>query len=206
MFPPEVFQSLLVEVARLLAARNVRFALTGGLVSAFYSEPRYTQDADILIHRDEAHRVLEVLIKDFEAAGFLLDQAAIRQAVSTGRQFQLFHPRELLKLDFYPRELVPGELERAVPAEIFPGVMFPIITSRDLVACKLIWISKGSHKSRRDVRQLIQRMNQLDRTEVRKLAAELGNVRSIALETRPDVGTSHPSWINVATGKLNETQ
>ena len=59
MFPPEAFQSLLTEIARVLESRGIRFALTGGLVSAFYSEPRYTQDADLVIQEDEADDLLE---------------------------------------------------------------------------------------------------------------------------------------------------
>ena len=180
MFPPEAFQSLLVEIGGLLTARGVRFAMTGGLVSAFYSEPRYTQDADLVVHREDLQPILDSLIDDFESAGYLLERAVIRQAVENGRQFQLFHTRELLKIDFYPRELVPGELDRAVPAEIFPGVMLPIITSRDLVGCKLVWISKGSHKARRDVRQLMRRFTSEERLLAEALAEELGHQSLLA--------------------------
>ena len=87
MFPPEAFQSLLVGVAGVLNSHGVRFALTGGLVSAFYSEPRYTQDADIVIHREETLRVLEPLIDDFLSAGYLLDRAVIRPAVANSNCF-----------------------------------------------------------------------------------------------------------------------
>jgi hypothetical protein len=174
VFPPDAFQSVLIGMAALLEGHGVRFALTGGLVSAFYGEPRYTQDADIVVHRDETLLVLDRLTDAFEAEGYLLDRDVIRRAVKNGRRFQLFHTRELLKLDFYPRELVSGELERAVSAELFPGVTLPIITARDLVGCKLIWISKGSHKSRRDIRQLMRRFDPAERTRTFALAEELG--------------------------------
>lgn len=175
MFPPEAFQSLLTEIARVLESRGIRFALTGGLVSAFYSEPRYTQDADLVIHREDAIPVLDALIDDFLTSGYLLDRETIRRAVASGRAFQLFHKRELLKLDLYPHELVPGELQRAIPAEIFSGVMLPIITATDLVGCKLVWISKGSHKARRDIRQLMRRLGPEEKSLAQSLAGELGH-------------------------------
>jgi hypothetical protein len=38
-----------------------------------------------------------------------------------------------------------------------PGLTLPVASRPDLVLSKLIWISKGSHKSRRDLRQIMLR-------------------------------------------------
>ena len=67
--------------------------------------------------------------------------------------FQLLDNVEALKLDIYPRELIAGELDRSCLVEVFAGVEFPVASRAD-VASKLVWISKGSHKSRRDLRQI----------------------------------------------------
>lgn len=174
MFPPEAFQPLLESMAALFGARGIRFALTGGLVSAFYSEPRYTQDADIVVDRDDMLASLDAILDDFREAGYLFDAGVVRDAIQHRRQFQLFHTVELLKLDMYPEELVPGELERSVLAEVFTGVRLPIICQTDLIASKLVWISMGSHKSRRDVRQMMRRVGAAGEEEVRRLATDLG--------------------------------
>ena len=173
MFPPEAFGSLLVKIANILDARSIRFALTGGMVSAFYMEPRYTQDADLVVDRDALLCVQDAILSDFQAAGYLLEPAGAKDAIRRGRQFQMIHRTELLKFDFYPRELVPGELERSVQAELFPGVILPITSRADLILSKLIWIGKGSHKSRRDVRQLMRRISVDVDERVRQVAEQL---------------------------------
>lgn len=174
MFPPEAFQPLLTELARLLEARRIRFALTGGIASVLFGEPRYTQDVDVVIGREELSQSLDALLTDFQSAGYLLEPDVVRNAVQQGRQFQLFHVRETLKIDLYPRELVPGELERAELVELFPGVHLPVIARTDLAASKLIWISLGSHKNRRDLRQLMRRIDAQGAAVVQEFAATMG--------------------------------
>jgi hypothetical protein len=171
VFPPETFRPLLEEVARLLDANSVRFAITGGLVSAYYSEPRFTQDVDILVDREQITAALESITGGFEAAGYVFDKRQLTESVRTGRPFQLIHARECLKLDLYPRELVPGELGRSTQVELFAGLMLPVVSPADLAISKLIWISRGSHKNRRDFRQLLRRLSTDDIDRVREFAA-----------------------------------
>lgn len=172
MFPPEAFQPLLEEVAQLLDANGVRFAITGGLVSAYYSEPRFTQDVDILVNREQIAAALGSITTGFEAAGYVFDKGTLLESVRTGRPFQLIHGRECLKLDVYPRELVPGELGRSVRVELFAGLMLPVVSPADLAISKLIWISRGSHKNRRDFRQLLRRISTDDIERIREFTAE----------------------------------
>jgi len=47
----------------------------------------------------------------------MFDEESIRRAISQAGMFQLLDTVESLKLDVYPRELVPGELNRSVLAE-----------------------------------------------------------------------------------------
>jgi hypothetical protein len=88
--------------------------------------------------------------------------------------FQLLDSVEALKLDIYPRELIPGELARSNTLELFDGMHIPIASLPDTIAAKLIWISKGSHKSRRDLRQLIRISTESQKQAIGKLATELG--------------------------------
>ncbi len=172
MFPPEAFQSLLMQLASLLDSHGIRFAITGGLVSGFYTEPRFTQDIDVLIDRDALAATLPSMTEAYATAGYQFDREEMRRAVQAGRPFQLFHVAECLRLDMYPRELVPGELLRASRVELYPGVMLPIVSQPDLVISKLVWISRGSHKSRRDVKQLVRLMATDGIEQVREAAAE----------------------------------
>lgn len=50
----------------------------------------------------------------------------------------------------------------------------------DTAAAKLIWISKGSHKSRRDLRQLFRTSSPLDRERIQQLALQLDLAQLLA--------------------------
>jgi hypothetical protein len=44
----------------------------------------------------------------------------------------------------------------------------------DAAASKLAWAAKGSHKSRRDLRQIVRQMTPTDRSDLDRLADLLG--------------------------------
>ncbi|HSW37990.1 MAG TPA: nucleotidyl transferase AbiEii/AbiGii toxin family protein [Acidobacteriota bacterium] len=156
MYQIETFRSTLEKIIRILRDFQIKFHLTGGVTSIAYSEPRMTQDVDIVVDNAAIAGKLDLFIKSLEDAAFLFDEQALRKAVEKKQMFQLLDSVEALKLDLYPRELVPGELDRSNSMELFDGLSTPIASLPDVAVAKLIWISKGSHKSRRDVRQLIR--------------------------------------------------
>lgn len=107
-------------------------------------------------------------------AGFMLDADATGRAVADRSMFQLFDLAEALKIDIYPREMIPGELDRSALLEIFEGMQIPVVSRPDAAALKLAWAAKGSHKSRRDLRQIVRHMPSSERDELGRLAGLLG--------------------------------
>jgi predicted nucleotidyltransferase len=53
-----------------LETRKVRYALVGGVAMAFYTEPRFTKDIDLLIDSEDYEKAKGILEKEgyFEAA------------------------------------------------------------------------------------------------------------------------------------------
>lgn len=174
MFPIETFRTTLGKITEILYKYKIRFHLTGGITSIAYSEPRMTQDVDIVVDNKAIMTQLDSFLDSLRASDFLFDEAAIRIAIDKRQMFQLLDSVEALKLDIYPRELVPGELERSNSLELFDGVTVPIASLPDTAISKLIWISKGSHKNRRDLRQLLRISTPSQRQAIEKLAIELG--------------------------------
>jgi hypothetical protein len=174
MFPIETFRTTLEKIIKILQALQVKFHLTGGVTSIAYSEPRMTQDVDIVIDNDAVARQLDSFIKSLQHSDFLFDEAALRNAVDKKQLFQLLDSAEAFKLDLYPRELVPGELDRSNTIELFDGLSVPIASLSDAAISKLIWISKGSHKNRRDLRQLIRIATKSQRLAIDQLAISIG--------------------------------
>jgi hypothetical protein len=173
MFPVDVFQSTLSKLTKILRSHEIRFHLTGGLTGAAYGEPRMTQDIDVVIDPTQAKAKLEALVESFEVSDFMFSEESMRRAVATGDVFQLLDELETLKLDIYPREMIPGELDRSQQLEIFEGQFLPVVSRIDAAASKLVWISKGSHKSRRDLRAIFRNANEAEQDEIRKLVEQL---------------------------------
>ncbi|MFM8476010.1 MAG: hypothetical protein ACKOEO_09455 [Planctomycetaceae bacterium] len=173
MFPIEAFRGTVERFIGILKSLKIRHHLTGGVVSVAWGEPRMTQDIDIVIDRVGATANIERLVSEIQSAGYFADGQGIRNAIHGGKPFQLLDQVEVLKLVVYPRELVPGELSRSVLAEVFPGSSIAIVSRPDAALSKLIWIKRGSHKSRHDLRQIVRRLSEEENIFLRTQALQL---------------------------------
>jgi hypothetical protein len=173
MFPVDAFRSTLSKAVAIFREHEISFHLTGGITSVYYGEPRMTQDIDIVIDNQAIALGLDAFLGSLEKSDFIFDEMSIRSAVSDYGMFQLLDSVESLKLDIYPRQLIPGELSRSVLAEIFEGEELPIASRADSAVSKLIWVSTGSPKSRRDLRQSYRTAKAADRQLIRELAGRV---------------------------------
>lgn len=173
MYPAELFRGTLLRLLDILTRHDVRFHLTGGITSVAYGEPRMTQDIDIVVDNAAMARCLDAFTAAAAQSGFLIDAESARRAVEERSMFQLFDMAEALKIDVYPREMIPGELGRSTLLEIFEGLPIPVVSRPDAAASKLVWASKGSHKSRRDLRQIVRNLSAAERTELTRIAGLL---------------------------------
>ena len=174
MYPAETFRDTVARLVTIFGRLGVRFHLTGGASTIAYGEPRMTQDIDLVVDPQAMAANIGPFLEAVRATGFLVDEETARRAVAEGGMFQLLDLAESLKLDLYPREMIPGELDRSIPTEVFAGLVLPVVSRADAALSKLVWISKGSHKSRRDLRQILRRADAVDRARVGRWAAEHG--------------------------------
>lgn len=190
MIDTKDLKSTLADVASILIARHFKFHLTGGLASSFYGEPRFTQDIDIVI-RVAVGESLTQLIQDLSKK-FIVDRAAIEDAVRHRGIFQALHEETMIKVDFHVGEAIKGELDRSRNEEILTGVVVPLVSKEDAILSKLIWISKGSNKSRHDVKTMLKRSGEIDFTYLDSQATQLG-VESILKELRAELDVDEKS-------------
>ncbi len=170
MFPVEAFSKTIGKFVAISDSLELPFHLTGGSISSAYGEPRLTQDIDIVISPDVAKRRVNDLVTELASSDFLFTETAVRPAVESGGLFQLLDKTESLKLDIYPRELIPGELHRSTHIELFEGVVLPVVSRVDAALSKLIWIDKGSQRSRRDFRGIFQNCDPPQQANIREQA------------------------------------
>ena len=173
MFRVEAFERTIGKFVAIAEAIDLPFHLTGGSISSAYGEPRLTQDIDIVVSPEVARHRVDDLVDHLASSDFLFTESAARQAVQAGSLFQLLDKSESLKLDIYPRELIPGELQRSQTLELFAGVFLPVVSRVDAAISKLIWIDKGSQRSRRDFRSIFSNCDERQQTDVRNQAAGL---------------------------------
>ena len=143
-------------------------------MSVAYGEPRMTQDVDVVLDRDRVMAVADEFLRALAGAGFQFSESQGRQAIASGQMFQLLDVDQVVKLDLYLRCLIPGELDRSVRTEVFPGVVLPIASRADAALSKLIWIRKGSHRSRRDLRGMLAGASRAEIRTVERGADEMG--------------------------------
>ncbi len=174
MHPAETFRDTLAKLVPILEQLGVRFHLTGGVATIAYGEPRMTQDIDVVVDPRPLSTHLERFLSAVEKAGFLFDADTTRRAIAEGGLFQMLDLAESLKVDLYPREMIPGELDRSVWEEVFAGFRLPIACRADAALSKLVWVSKGSHKSRGDLRQIVRKAGRDERETVERWATQHG--------------------------------
>lgn len=173
MLPAEGFRPTLLKLVEILDRLRIRFHLTGGIASVAYGEPRLTQDLDLVLDPEPVRASPSQLLAALSEAGFHFGEETARLAIETGQMFQLLDVDRVIKLDLYVRCLVPGELDRSVRTELFPGVEIPIVARPDAALSKLIWIQHGSHRSRRDLRHILAEASPEDLATVRRTAQSM---------------------------------
>jgi hypothetical protein len=173
VLPAEGFQPTLSKLAAILDRLGIRFHITGGLTSVAYGEPRLTQDIDLVLDAERLLTVQDEFLNSLSQAGFHFSEHSARQAIASRRMFQLLDVEQVIKLDLYLACLIPGELDRSVRTELFPGVALPIVARSDAALSKLIWVQRGSHRSRRDLRRILAGATPDELGVVRRTAGEL---------------------------------
>jgi len=169
---PNDLRITLGDLVAVLNSSQLKFHLTGGLASSFYGEPRFTQDIDVVI-RVAIGQTLNQLVQAL-AQKFIVDADAIADAVLRKGIFQALHEESMIKVDFHVGEAIRGELDRSHSEEILAGVVVPLVSKEDAILSKLLWIAKGSGKSRQDVRMMLKRSGEIDFTYLNSQAADLG--------------------------------
>ncbi len=173
MFPVEAFSNTVGKFVAIAQSLELPFHLTGGSISSAYGEPRLTQDIDVVISPDVAKQRADDLVTQLFSSDFLFSETTVRHAIASGELFQLLDKTESLKLDIYPRELIPGELQRSTNLELFEGITLPVVSQADAALSKLIWIDKGSQRSRRDLRGIFKNCEPNLQTLIREQATAM---------------------------------
>lgn len=149
--------------------------LTGSLASAFYSNPRATQDLDLVI--EPSREQVDRFVAAAAGAGLYVSKEAAEQALESRGQFNVIDPESGWKADLIVRKdrsFSRVEFSRRAVATLF-GVEIALTSIEDLIIAKLEWSELGdSELQRRDLAQLLESAGaDLDLGYIDKWAREL---------------------------------
>lgn len=176
------------DIVHRLDRAGVPHMVAGSVASTYHSDPRTTQDIDIVI--DPTPEQLRVFVTGLEQPRYYVGDA--EQALARRDQFNIIDTSSGWKVDFIIRRDRPfslSEFERRQPADI-NGVAIFVATPEDTILAKLEWAQiGGSERQIRDVESIV-RANRahLDLDYLTLWASQLGvqSALETALDDRPD--------------------
>jgi len=162
------------EIARRLDSAHIRYMLTGSVAMAVYTVPRMTRDIDLVIEcRPEDAPRIAALFRD----DFYVNEDMIRKAAVERSMFNIIHQGWLVKADFIVRgdnEYRRVEFSRRKQVDIGEMLIW-IVAPEDLILSKLKWAKdSGSALQERDVKLLLETVEQLDYDYIQRWAERLG--------------------------------
>ena len=170
---------LVRQVAAILDALDVRYALGGSMASSLIGEPRSTVDVDIAVRLE---RGAGAAFLDRANAEFYVPLDAARAAIASQSSFNLVDTAHGLKVDVFVLGdglLDRMQIERRVSVSISDRSEPIWVTSpEDQVLRKLDWFRHGGHESERQWRDVVQilrvRRDDIDREYLDDVASQVG--------------------------------
>ena len=152
----------------------------GSHASVYYGVPRLTRDIDAIVALRAEH--LSTLLDRFPADEFYVDAEAARDAIRTGGQFNIIHPRSGLKIDVYVNPDTPYDRTRLSRRQKLPlgaGAEAYFARPEDVILYKLLYHRPGaSGLHLRDIVGIIRvSRHELDERYMAEWAERLGLAR-----------------------------
>lgn len=133
-----VQEEALKPIIELLNILKIPYMLVGAMAVNYYSVPRLTHDADLVVQMHPMH--IDNLVKALEDK-YYADEEMIKEALESFGQFNLIHFDTGFKIDFWilqKDEFSQQEFSRRVPGKVFGQDVF-LISPEDLILNKLCW-------------------------------------------------------------------
>lgn len=171
------FQKLLVAIAKILDELAIPYAVTGGYAISTWGRLRATFDLDIVVDLFPAKiPLVKIALRKISTTSYL-DENAMREAVSAGKEFNYIHGESGIKVDFFVKGknvTSEQELERRQPVEVLDYQVY-FVSPEDLILSKLRWYQiSRSNRQLEDVVSVVKIQKKLDWKYLRKWARMQG--------------------------------
>jgi len=173
VIPGNELNEIIGRVSEILSSLDIPHHFTGGIAASFHGEPRLTQDIDLVVKLSPNSSKVDSLCRELSKS-FDINEPAMRDAIQRHSIFQALDHEYFIKVDFHVGEAIPHELERSHLIELEAGLTVRMVSKEDSIISKLLWISKGSERSRRDVTMMLRNGAPIDEKYITRTADMLG--------------------------------
>jgi len=133
-------RDILLDIAKTLAVCDVPYLLTGSFAVAYYGYPRATHDIDFIIEVADPDRSHVPAAIKILGNAYISDSEHIHNHLAAGREFNLYHKDEGIKVDFWvvkANEFAQKYLRKHTIK--LNNYRIPLISPEDLLLTKLLW-------------------------------------------------------------------
>ena len=137
-----VQEEALKPIIESLNTLKVPYMLVGAIAVNYYSVPRFTHDADLVVQIHPKH--IDILCKSLENK-YYVDAEMIKETLVSSGQFNFIHFDTGFKIDFWilqKDEFSQVQFSRRIPGKIFGQDVF-MISPEDLILTKLSWFKES---------------------------------------------------------------
>ncbi len=164
-------------MVQALESLNIPYMITGSHASAYYGEPRFTRDIDIVAELKEEQ--VDEFVKFFPADQFYCDKDMIKTEIKRRGQFNIIHSISGLKIDIILTKETPfskTEFSRRKRSLVFPGQEASFASPEDVIIKKMDFYKEGgSEKHLRDITGILKISGDtIDRDYITQWADRLG--------------------------------
>ncbi len=168
---------LMQKAATFFERHNVAYRIVGSIASMAYSEPRFTNDIDILV--DLREDLVEFIEQEFPSPEYYVSLDAVRSAIRDRRQFNVIHIPSGLKIDIIQsKDTAFGRLDishgQRLKSDGFYDAWFA--SPENVILMKLRFFKDGgSDKHLRDTASiLLVQGSRIDRDYISEWSKQLG--------------------------------
>src|SRR3990172_11720779 len=164
-------------VVRALETLRIPYMITGSQASAYYGEPRFTRDIDIVA--DIKPGQVDDFVAFFPPSEFYCDKDMIDEEIKTRGQFNIIHAGSGLKIDIIltkKTEFSQTEFPRRRRSAVFPDQDGTFASPEDVIIKKFEFYKEGgSEKHLRDITGILKIGGaELDMRYIEEWAERLG--------------------------------
>jgi len=145
-------------VVRAFESLDIPYMITGSHASAYYGEPRFTRDIDIVAEIQEEQ--VNDFVRFFPPNEFYCDKNMIETEIKRRGQFNIIHAVSGLKIDIILTKETPfsrAEFSRRRRSKVFPDQETNFATPEDVIIKKMEFYKEGgSEKHLRDITGILK--------------------------------------------------